>query len=62
MSARAVDERRNGAIDGTALTDLGDDELLARADELIAEGNAQKASRRMPLLGLEFVARRLELE
>lgn len=58
----AVDERRAGAIDGTALADLGDDELLASADELVAEGNTQRASRRMPVLGLEFLARRLELE
>lgn len=58
----AVDERRNGAIEGTALADLGDDELLARADELVAKGNLQKTSRRMPLLGLEFLVRRLEQE
>lgn len=58
----AVAERRTATIEDTALSDLGDDELLARADELVAEGNTQKASRRMPLLGLEFLSRRLEQE
>lgn len=58
----AVDERRTAAIEGTALADFGDDELLVGADELVAEGNVQKASRRMPLLGLEFLTRRLEQE
>lgn len=62
-SARAaVDERRASSIDDTALADLGDDELLVIADDLIAEGNVQRASRRMPLLGLEFLSRRLEQE
>lgn len=60
-SARAVvDERRESSIEGAALKDLGDDELLVRADDLASEGNAQKTSRRMPLLGLEFLTRRLE--
>jgi hypothetical protein len=61
-SRAAVDERRTARIDGNALADLGDDELLAIADDLIAEGNVQRASRRMPLLGLEFLSRRLEQE
>jgi hypothetical protein len=62
-TARAVvDERRTALIEGTSLADLGDDELVARADELVTEGNVQKASRRMTLLGLEFLGRRLELE
>lgn len=62
IAKAVVDERRAGAVDGTPLSDLGDDELLAAADELASEGNVQKMSRRMPLLGLEFLARRLELE
>lgn len=56
----AVAERRDSLIDGAALADLGDDDLLALAEEVIAEGNPQKISRRMSLLGLEYLARRLE--
>lgn len=60
IAKAVVDERRASSIGGTALADLGDDELLARADELASEANAQKTSRRMPLLGLEYLTRRLE--
>lgn len=56
----AVEERRQSAVGGTPLADFGDDELLSTADELATSGNAQKRSRRMPPLGLEFLARRLE--
>ena len=62
VAQAAVDERRTALIEGMTLADLDDDELLARADELVVAGNTQRTSRRMPVLGLEFLARRLELE
>jgi len=60
--AKAVlDERRAGAIDGIPLSGLGDDELLDKADELASAANMQRVSRRMPQLGLEYLARKLDL-
>jgi hypothetical protein len=55
----AVEERRRGGIDGRPLARLGDDELLSQADELATGETSARASRRMPNLGLEYLARRL---
>lgn len=60
-SARhAVEERRRGELDGRPLARLGDDELIERAAELATPGSGTRASRRMPLLGMEYLARRLD--
>ena len=59
VAQEAIDRRRSGRIEGRPLQDIGDDELLALADELAAEGNSQRISRRMPSLGLEYLVRRL---
>jgi len=56
----AIADRRASAVDGRSLSDFGDDELLAEASNLAASGGRSRASRRMPNLGLEFLARRLE--
>ena len=58
----AVEERRNGAVDQIPLADFGDDQLLRAAEDLAAEQNAGRISRRMPNLGLEYLARYLTLK
>ena len=55
----AVEERRNAAIDQVLLADFGDDQLLGAAEALAEEQNSGRISRRMPNLGLEYLARRL---
>lgn len=57
-AAAAVEERRSGAIDRVALSSFSDDQLLDHATELAEENNAGRLSRRMPNLGLEYLARR----
>ena len=59
-ASRAIDERRAGMVDGRALSDFGDDELLAEASALAVSGGRSRVSRRMPNLGLELLTRRLE--
>jgi hypothetical protein len=54
----AIGQRRSSAIDGRPLSDFGDGELLAAADQIISESNPSKASRRLPNLGLEYLLRR----
>ncbi len=60
--ARAVvDDRRASAIDGVPLSEFADDQLLAAAAALAEERSPSRISRRMPNLGLEFLARRLDV-
>ncbi len=55
----AIETRRASRIDGQPLADLDNTELLAAADELALPENRRTASRRMPNLGLEYLARKL---
>lgn len=55
-----VVDRRASAIDGVPLSEFADDQLLAAAEALAAERNPSRISRRMPNLGLEYLARRLD--
>ncbi|MPZ53470.1 MAG: hypothetical protein GEU79_12185 [Acidimicrobiia bacterium] len=54
-----VENRRGMRIDGISMSDLGSDELLELADRLVSEGNSGRLSRRMPTLGIEYLARRI---
>ena len=56
----AVAERRNAAVDHVPLADFGDHQLLAEAEALAEEQNSGRISRRMPNLGLEYLARHLD--
>jgi len=58
-ASAAVEQRRSGLIDQVPLTEFADDQLLDEARDLAEEHNAGRISRRMPNLGIEYLARRL---
>ncbi len=55
----AIDKRRKGSADGRPLSSLGDEELLRAAENEIEAGNSVRIPRRLPSIGLEYLARRL---
>ncbi len=57
-ASAAVEQRRLGVIDKVPLAEFADDQLLDEARALAEEQNAGRISRRMPNLGLEYLARR----
>jgi hypothetical protein len=61
-AAAEIERRRETSIDGTSLGDLGDQELLDMAEELVSDGSPHRISRRMSVLGIEYLARKLGLE
>lgn len=61
-AAAGIVTRRQATIDGTPVRDLGDDQLLEMAEELVSDGNPQRISRRMSILGIEYLARKLGLQ
>lgn len=56
-----MDEWSAAAIDRGPLSDFADDQLLAAAKALAEQQNSSRISRRLPNLGLEFLARRLDI-
>lgn len=56
-----IERRRNASVGGVPLSDLGDDELLEMADDLVSAEHSRRTSRPMSLLGLEYLARKLKL-
>ena len=55
----AIEKRRNTPLHGRSLSDFGDAELLAVAELEVEGGRAVRISRRLPVLGLEYLVRRL---
>ena len=55
----AISTRRKTVIDGRAVADLRDEELLSEAERTAEDRRRRLVSRRMPALGLEYLARRL---
>ena len=58
----AIDKRRGTRLYGRPLSDFSNEELLDFAERTIEEGGLVRTSRQLPLLGIEYLVRRLSIE